>query len=125
MENEQNKKVEKLQMFAQSPELALFDMLDEINNKLEGFSTLFKDLDLSKVEELKGDKPEKGVDYFTEEEIEELKDMIAEEATPVKGVHYFDGEDADIDSLKEELRMYIDERLAGNIDVSEVNPTLK
>lgn len=114
MEQEQNQpnnqKIEKLQMFAQSPELALFDMLDEINNKLENIATVFKDLDLSNVEEIKGDKPEKGIDYFTEEEIEEIKEIIAEEATPVKGVHYFDGEDGespDMEALKAELREYI------------------
>lgn len=121
MEQEQNQpnnpKVEKLQMFAQSPELALFDMLDEINNKLEAISAVFKDLDLSNVEEIKGDKPEKGVDYFTEEEIEEIKDIIAEEATPVKGVHYFDGEDGetpDIEALKQELMMYVEELINRN-----------
>jgi hypothetical protein len=134
MENETNQpnnpKVEKLQMFAQSPELAMFDMLDEINNKLEEIKNVFKDLDLSKVEEIKGDKPEKGIDYFTEEEIEAIKDIIAEEVTPVKGVDYFDGEDADVDALKQELMMYIDEKLAGDVPTEDViieepNPTLK
>lgn len=106
-------KVEKLKMFAQSPELAMFDMLDEINSKLETFADVFKDVDFSKVNELKGDKPEKGVDYLTEEELEEIRDMIAEQATPVKGVHYFDGEDADVESIKAELREYVD-GLMGN-----------
>ena len=35
----------------------------------------------------KGDAPVKGKDYFTEEE----KQEFIEKATPVKGVHYFDG----------------------------------
>ena len=137
MENEQNQpnnpKVEKLQMFAQSPELALFDMLDEINTKLEGIATVFKDLDLSNVEEIKGDKPEKGVDYFTEDELEEIAEYLREQTTPVKGVDYFDGEDAespDIEALKQELKMYIDEQLntdapIEDVEIIEPNPTLK
>lgn len=129
-QNPQNNKIQKFEMFAQSPELALFDMLDTISGQLEEIASKFKDLDLSNVEELKGDKPEKGVDYFTEEEIEEIKEIIAEEATPVKGVHYFDGEDADVDSIKQELMMYIDERLGQTqpteeVIIDEPNPTLK
>lgn len=37
----------------------------------------------------KGDKPIKGKDYFTEEEISEF----IEKTTPIKGKHYFDGKD--------------------------------
>jgi len=116
-----NKKMEKLQMFAQSPQLAMFDMLDEINSKLEALGQVFKDLDLSEVDSIKGDTPEKGKDYFTEDEIAELKDMLAEDTTPVKGVHYFDGDtpekgvDYDTEEEKaqlwEEITKYIDKKL--------------
>lgn len=37
-----------------------------------------------------GEKPIKGVDYFTHEEIEQFK----RDVTPIKGVHYFDGKDS-------------------------------
>jgi hypothetical protein len=39
--------------------------------------------------------PKKGDDYFTPEEIEEIKSGIKEEVTPIKGVDYVDGKDAD------------------------------
>ncbi|TXG77118.1 hypothetical protein E6Q11_03335 [Candidatus Dojkabacteria bacterium] len=121
METEANKlndkKVEKLKMFSNSPELAMFDMLDEINEKLASFAEVFKDLDLSEVDSIKGDSPKKGVDYFTEDEIEELKDMISEDIMPVKGVHYFDGEKGedgksiDKEEIMHEIKEYIDEKL--------------
>jgi len=44
---------------------------------------------------VKGDQgytPQKGVDYFTDDEIKSIMDEVLERATPVKGVHYFDGE---------------------------------
>jgi len=47
----------------------------------------------------KGDTPIKGVDYFTPEDIEIIKDGIKEEVTPIKGVDYFDGVDADPNTI--------------------------
>lgn len=47
----------------------------------------------------KGDTPVKHVDYFTPEElssiIEYLRKILKEEVTPIKGIHYFDGEKGD------------------------------
>lgn len=117
-----NNQADKLKVFAQSPELAIFDMLSELNEKVDIAVNALKDLDLSKVDEIKGDKPEKGVDYFTEDEIEELKDMLAEQTTPVKGVHYFDGEDADVEAIKAELKAYIDEQMGNTSAPTEDTP---
>lgn len=56
---------------------------------------------ISKIEFVKGEKgdagysPVKGQDYFTEEEISLLINLILKEATPIKGVHYIDGEKGD------------------------------
>lgn len=41
----------------------------------------------------KGDTPIKGEDYFTDADIETVKNNIREDVTPKKGVHYFDGKD--------------------------------
>lgn len=43
----------------------------------------------------KGDTPLKGTDYFTEEEIDGIANIILRAATPEKGIHYFDGEKGD------------------------------
>lgn len=40
-----------------------------------------------------GDKPQKGVDYLTEEDIQELKNDVLESATPIKGKDYFTEEE--------------------------------
>jgi len=96
---EQENKANKLKAFATSPELAIFDMLDEINTKLTLTTKALEGLDLSEVDSIKGDMPEKGKDYFTDDELEQIKEIVRAEVTPVKGVDYFDGETPD----KEEI----------------------
>lgn len=93
----------KLQAFQASPELAIFDMLDQINTKLEVAMQALNGLDLSKVESLKGETPEKGKDYFTEEELEQIKEIIKSEILPVKGIDYFDGETPDKAEIVQEV----------------------
>ncbi len=58
--------------------------------------------------------PVKNIDYFTPEDIQQVKDGIKEEVTPVKGIDYFDGEpgqNADneliINTLKPELKKLV------------------
>lgn len=46
---------------------------------------------LVKVQGFDGYTPKKGVDYFTEQEVESIVKEIKKEATPVKGVDYKDG----------------------------------
>jgi hypothetical protein len=78
-------RIAKLHSFASNPKIAIFETLDEINNKLDNVMDMFKDLDLSAVETIKGDKG----DGLTDEEKQAMKD----EVTPIKGLHYFDGEE--------------------------------
>lgn len=100
---EQEDKTNKLKAFATSPELAIFDMLDEINTKLEKTTKALEGLDLSEVESIKGDTPEKGEDYFTDEELEQIKELIKAEILPVKGIDYFDGEAPDKEEIIQEV----------------------
>lgn len=55
----------------------------------------------------KGDKPTRGVDYFTSKDVEAIANYIKiglkEEVTPRRGVDYFDGNDADEDKIIEVL----------------------
>jgi len=100
---EQENKINKLKVFATSPELAIFDMLHEINTKLEKTTKVLDGLDLSEVDSIKGDMPEKGKDYFTDDELEQIKEIVKAEVTPVKGVHYFDGETPDKEEIINEI----------------------
>lgn len=93
----------KLKAFATSPELAILTELAEVNEKLEKISSVLNGIDLSKVESLKGDSPEKGKDYFTDEELEQIQEIIKAETTPVKGLDYFDGETPDIEEIIKEV----------------------
>lgn len=99
---ETENKANKLQAFATSPELAIFDMLDQINTKLDAIKSL-DGLDLSEVDSIKGDSPEKGKDYFTDDELEQIKEIVRAEVTPVKGVDYFDGETPDMEEIISEV----------------------
>lgn len=68
------------------------DMLDVIKDIL---ALKKEELSGKGLEIIRGDDgftPEKGVDYFTPEDIEKVRDGIKEEVTPVKGKDYFDGE---------------------------------
>jgi len=101
---DQENKANKLKAFATSPELAIFDMLDEINTKLDKIKSL-EGLDLSEVDSIKGDSPEKGTDYFTDDELEQIKEIVKAEVTPVKGVDYFDGETPDKEEIIQEIML--------------------
>lgn len=94
----------------------LKDSIEELKAPLDAIALNSEKPEVQKIEILgaelltikgaKGDKgdrgddgktPEKGKDYLTPEEIQEIKDAtrneLKEEVTPVKGVDYFDGED--------------------------------
>jgi hypothetical protein len=62
------------------------DLLKEIASKNE---VTMKGAEMIKGD--KGDTPVKGVDYWTDEELSQIKDEI----TPVKGVHYFTPDDVE------------------------------
>lgn len=100
---DQENKANKLKAFATSPELAIFDMLDEINSKLEVAVKALDGLDLSEVDSIKGETPEKGKDYFTDDELEQIKELIKAETLPVKGIDYFDGETPDKEEIIKEV----------------------
>ena len=100
---EQENKAKKLEAFSASPELAIFDMLDQINTKLESTTKALEGLDLSEVDSIKGETPEKGKDYFTDDELEQIKELIKAETLPVKGIDYFDGESPDKEELIQEV----------------------
>ena len=93
----------KLQAFATSPDVAIAHMLDEINTKLTSVAKALDGLDLSEVDSIKGDSPEKGKDYFTDDELNQIKEIVKAEVTPVKGVHYFDGESPDKEEIIQEV----------------------
>ncbi len=84
--------------FAQNPDEAIFNELQEANEHLAGVRNTFGDTDLSQLEKLQGEKgeqgepghtPVKGKDYFTPVEIKAFADHV----TPQKGIHYTDGKD--------------------------------
>ena len=47
--------------------------------------------------------PQKGVHYFTSEDIQQIKEGLKEELTPIKGIDYVDGKDADENRIIREI----------------------
>lgn len=103
METENRPDMNKLKAFATSPDLAIFDELQRLNEQMAKATKALENLDLSEVDSIKGDSPEKGKDYFTDDELEQIKEIVKSEVMPVKGVHYFDGETPDIDEIVEKV----------------------
>lgn len=79
------------------PELRTYFDLQELKDKrpeTDAFFTTF----INKLQTLKGDKgdkPVKGEDYLTAQEIQVWTKHLLEKATPQKGKHYFDGKNGD------------------------------
>lgn len=93
----------KMKAMMASPDVAIAHMLDEMNKKLDVVTKALEGLDLSEVDSIKGDSPQKGTDYFTDEELDQIKEIVKSEVMPVKGVHYFDGESPDIEEIINEV----------------------
>jgi len=104
MDNQNNMPdMNKLKAFATSPDLAIFEELRQLNEQMAKANKVLENLDLSEVDSIKGDTPEKGKDYFTDDELEQIKEIVKAEVMPVKGVDYFDGESPDIDEMVEKV----------------------
>ncbi len=71
-------------LFANDPEIMSL-LNDRGKDRLQALIDLLRKGD-------KGDMPVKGTDYWTQDELDELKAEILEAATPVKGEDYFDGD---------------------------------
>ncbi len=75
----------------------------------------------------KGDTPEKGVDYFTEDEVrqvaEYVKKTVKEEVRPKKGIDYNDGKDADEKNIIKSVleKMPSIEDIASHVKLPELN----
>jgi len=98
------------------PELRQYFLLQEIKDKKtedRAISEAKLVALINKIQILKGDKgedgytPVKGKDYFTNDEIDEFISNILEQATPVKGVHYDDGEDGHTPTTQELRKLII------------------
>ena len=103
METENRPDMNKLKAFATSPDLAIFEELRQLNEAMNKANKVLENLDLSEVDSIKGDSPEKGKDYFTDDELEQIKEIVKAEVMPVKGVDYFDGEAPDMEEIISEV----------------------
>lgn len=89
-------KLAKWIQFDKDPRAVTFDELTQITEKLEFIAEKLEPLNLEEASSIEGDdghSPIKGEDYFTDEELNDIKDEILEEATPVKGFDYFTDEE--------------------------------
>lgn len=99
MDQDKLKELLKLAKLEENPNLELFNELEKLNEYLDEIVTIFGRADINQLEKLKGEpgidayNPQKGVDYWTQEEVDAIKAEILADATPVKGLDYIDGID--------------------------------
>lgn len=97
MENDKViQKIGKWAQYTQDPKAVVFDELDAISDKLDEVLKTLEPLDFSESDTIKGEtgySPQRGVDFLTDEELEEIKEEILAKATPQKGEHYFTDEE--------------------------------
>lgn len=132
--------ISKLLKFKEDDKLAIYEEIARLNEGLANLKNL-AGFDFAKLTHLKGDKgkdgytPAKGVDFFTEEDINDFVDIISDRLYELvemnklkKGIDYFDGppgergeqgapgKDADINEIRgvinEELVKMLDTKLS-------------
>lgn len=106
MEQEkQTSRVSRIEEFLLDPEKTIFELLEEFGNSVEEIRSALSQVDVSNLETLKGEDgktPERGVDYFTDEDLDNIEAFILDRI-PVVG--------EDVPSPKQ-VNEYIDKQVA-------------
>lgn len=106
MEQEkQTNRVSRIEEFLLDPEKTIFELLEEFGNSVEEIRNALSQVDVANLETLKGEDgktPERGVDYFTDEDLDNIEAFILDRI-PVVG--------EDVPSPKQ-VNEYIDKQVA-------------
>lgn len=104
-ENQTNNRVSRIEEFLLDPEKTLFELLEEFGGSVEEIKNALSQIDVANLETLKGEDgktPERGVDYFTDEDLDNIEAFILDRI-PVVG--------EDVPSAKQ-VNEYIDKKVA-------------
>ena len=104
-ENQTNNRVSRIEEFLLDPEKTLFELLEEFGGSVEEIKNALSQIDVANLETLKGEDgktPERGVDYFTDEDLDNIEAFILDRI-PVVG--------EDVPSAKQ-VNEYIDKQVA-------------
>ena len=104
-EKQKNNRVSRIEEFLLDPEKTLFELLEEFGGSVEEIRNALSQIDVANLETLKGEDgktPERGVDYFTDEDLDNIEAFILDRI-PVVG--------EDVPSAKQ-VNEYIDKQVA-------------
>lgn len=104
-ENQTKNRVSRIEEFLLDPEKTLFELLEEFGGSVEEIKNALSQIDVANLETLKGEDgktPERGVDYFTDEDLDNIEAFILDRI-PVVG--------EDVPSAKQ-VNEYIDKQIA-------------
>lgn len=104
-ENQTKNRVSRIEEFLLDPEKTLFELLEEFGGSVEEIRNALSQIDVANLETLKGEDgktPERGVDYFTDEDLDNIEAFILDRI-PVVG--------EDVPSPKQ-VNEYIDKQVA-------------
>lgn len=104
-ENQTKNRVSRIEEFLLDPEKTLFELLEEFGGSVEEIRNALSQIDVANLETLKGEDgktPERGVDYFTDEDLDNIEAFILDRI-PVVG--------EDVPSAKQ-VNEYIDKQVA-------------
>ena len=75
-EKQTKNRVSRIEEFLLDPEKTLFELLEEFGGSVEEIRNALSQIDVANLETLKGEDgktPERGVDYFTDEDIDKIE----------------------------------------------------
>ena len=104
-EKQTKNRVSRIEEFLLDPEKTLFELLEEFGGSVEEIRNALSQIDVANLETLKGEDgktPERGVDYFTDEDLDNIEAFILDRI-PVVG--------EDVPSAKQ-VNDYIDKQVA-------------
>lgn len=85
-ENAQNR-INRIEEFLLDPDKVVFESIEELQNSLNSLLSIFSNVTPEELTTLQGYTPQIGVDYFTEEDLDQIEQFILERL-PVEGLDY-------------------------------------
>lgn len=70
--------IEKVENYMIDPEKAVFEAIAELKQSLDEVKKLLEAVDLENLDTIKGDKPEKGVDYMHQQDMDAIEKFITD-----------------------------------------------
>lgn len=108
MENENQSRRDKIEKFLLDPDKVILEMLEGLDESTKQLIEAFQGVDLEKLETLRGEDgktPERGIDYFTDEDLDNIEAFI-NSRIPKKEIDY---------PTPEQVNLYVDKKVKSEV----------